>query len=231
MTQPSYEGPICAICRVWACRSEPDTKTPPGFCPMLHDEQLLNEIEEMYQDDQLRRLALASAQTESSGYMRRTRIEDTMDFARRIGANHLGIAHCIGLVNEAKIAFDIFKQNGFQVNTACCKVGSINKEKIGLDDSEKVNPGMYESLCNPLAQAALLNKAGCQLNIVIGLCVGHDSLFFMHSKAPVTVLVAKDRVLGHNPVAALYTSGSYYRRLQDGEPADDYLRRRMDRKK
>jgi uncharacterized metal-binding protein len=48
---------------------------------------------------------------------------------------------------------------------------------------------------------------------VIGLCVGHDSLFFMHSKAPATVLVAKDRVLGHNPVAALYTTHSYYRRL------------------
>lgn len=44
-------------------------------------------------------------------------------------------------------------------------------------------------------------------------CVGHDSLFFMHSKVPATVLVAKDRVLGHNPVACLYTSHSYYRRL------------------
>jgi uncharacterized metal-binding protein len=53
------------------------------------------------------------------------------------------------------------------------------------------------------------------LDYLIGLCVGHDSLFFKHSDAPVTVLVAKDRVLGHNPVAALYTSHSYYRRLKD----------------
>jgi uncharacterized metal-binding protein len=51
--------------------------------------------------------------------------------------------------------------------------------------------------------------------VLIGLCVGHDSLFFKHSQAPVTVLVAKDRVLGHNPVAALYTSHSYYQRLKD----------------
>lgn len=36
----------------------------------------------------------------------------------------------------------------------------------------------------------------------------------MHSKAPVTVLVVKDRVLGHNPVAALYTAETYYRRLR-----------------
>jgi uncharacterized metal-binding protein len=47
----------------------------------------------------------------------------------------------------------------------------------------------------------------------VGLCVGHDSLFFRHSEAPVTVLVAKDRVLAHNPAAGLYLSSSYYRRL------------------
>lgn len=42
---------------------------------------------------------------------------------------------------------------------------------------------------------------------------GHDSLFLKHSEAPCTVLVVKDRVLGHNPVAALYTSTGYYRKL------------------
>ena len=84
-----------------------------------------------------------------------------------------------------------------------------------MKDEEKVHPDHFEALCNPVAQATLLARAGTQLNVVIGLCVGHDSLFFMHSQAPVTVLVAKDRVLGHNPVAALYTSHSYYRRLKE----------------
>lgn len=97
--------------------------------------------------------------------------------------------------------------------SVCCKAGSIPKEKIGLKDEEKVHPGQFEAICSPVGQAALLAKAETQLNVVIGLCVGHDSLFFMHSKAPATVLVAKDRVLGHNPVAALYTSHTYYRRL------------------
>jgi len=59
----------------------------------------------------------------------------------------------------------------------------------------------------------VLNDADTDFNVVLGLCVGHDSLFFKYSKAPVTVLVAKDRVLGHNPVAALYTTSSYYARL------------------
>ena len=76
------------------------------------------------------------------------------------------------------------------------------KEEIGLEDGEKIRPGGYEAMCNPVGQAVLLNDSGCEFNIVLGLCVGHDSLFFRHSEGPVTVLVAKDRVLAHNPIGA-----------------------------
>jgi len=182
---------------------------------MVAEAELLAEVEQAYlKPGELRRLAQESARTEAAGYCRTTRIEDTMDFARRIGAHKLGIAHCVGLMHEARLAQEIFAAGGFEVYTVCCKVGSISKESIGLTDGEKVRPGQYEALCSPVGQAALLAEAGTQLNVVIGLCVGHDSLFFMHSKAPATVLVAKDRVLGHNPVACLYTSHSYYRRLK-----------------
>jgi uncharacterized metal-binding protein len=185
---------------------------------MLYERELLEEVERAYvEDDELRRLALESARTESAGYCRTTRIEDIMDFARRIGASKLGIAHCVGLMQEARLAREIFVAGGFETYTVCCKVGSIAKEKVGLEDAEKIRPGQYEALCSPVGQAALLDKAGTQLNVVIGLCVGHDSLFFMHSKAPATVLIAKDRVLGHNPAACLYTSHSYYRRLTQPE--------------
>jgi uncharacterized metal-binding protein len=211
-----YTGPTCAVCGLLACCEEPGIKRMPAFCPMPAETDLLKAVEEAYlKDEDLRRLALESARTESSGYLRTTRIEDTMDFARRIGAEKLGIAHCVGLVREARLAQNIFLAGGFQVFTACCKVGSIDKEKIGLLDSEKVRPGQYEALCSPVGQAAVLASVGTQLNVLVGLCVGHDALFFMHSKAPATVLIAKDRVLGHNPVACLYTSNSYYRRLTE----------------
>ena len=64
-----------------------------------------------------------------------------------------------------------------------------------------------------MLQAQLLNAQKTDLNVVVGLCVGHDSLFMKHSDAPVTTLITKDRVLGHNPAAALYTSNFYYKRL------------------
>ena len=206
----------CPLCNVKACKYELNTKKPPLFCPMPGENERLAAIEETYlKEGELRKWACESARTESSGYCRSTRIEEIMDFAHRIGATRLGIAHCVGLMEEAKTAREIFLHNGFDVDAICCKVGSIEKEKVGLKDEEKVHPGQFEPLCNPVAQAELLALAGTQLNVLIGLCVGHDSLFFKYSRAPVTVLVAKDRVLGHNPVAALYTSGSYYRRLKE----------------
>ena len=209
----------CPLCGVRACAEPPHTKKLPGFCPMPAEGECLAAVERSYLEDaDLRKLACESARTEAAGYCRATRIQEIMDFARRIGAAKLGIAHCVGLVEEARAASEIFTANGFAVAAVCCKVGSIAKEKVGLADDEKVHPGQFEALCNPVAQAALLAEAGTQLNVVVGLCVGHDSLFFMHSRAPATVLVAKDRVLGHNPVAALYTGHSYYRRLKAGPP-------------
>ncbi|NLE45739.1 MAG: DUF1847 domain-containing protein [Chloroflexi bacterium] len=210
----TYTGPKCALCTVKACGAPPGELRPPAFCPMLAEPEVLEEVETAYLEQaDLRRLAIESARTEAAGYCRTTRLEDVMDFARRIDAHVLGIAHCVGLMVEARLTYDILVANGFEVYTACCKVGSIDKEKIGIEDGEKVRPGQYEAMCSPVGQAALLAQAGTQLNIVVGLCVGHDSLFFMHSRAPATVLIAKDRVLGHNPAAALYTSHSYYRRL------------------
>ena len=57
---------------------------------------------------------------------------------------------------------------------------------------------------------------GDDLNVVLGLCVGHDALFLKRATAFTTVLAAKDRVTGHNPLAAVYTVHSYYRKLKKG---------------
>ncbi len=204
----------CALCRVQACCAEPDTTAYPAFCPMAEESEVLQGARRAYEDEETRGLALAAARTEADRYPLETRLEEVMSFARRIGAKRLGIASCVGLIREARILQRIFEGNGFQVDSVCCKVGSIPKEEIGLTDEEKIHPGQFEALCSPIGQAKLLNEAGTDLNVVVGLCVGHDSLFFRHSEAPVTVLIAKDRVTGHNPAAVLYTSHSYYARVR-----------------
>jgi uncharacterized metal-binding protein len=205
----------CALCGVRACCDEPGSSEIPDYCPMAQDSEALRQARAAYDEPETRLLALAAARTEADRYPLEPRVEEVMSFARRIGATRLGIASCVGLIREARLAQEIFEAHGFHVDTVCCKVGSIPKEEIGLADEEKIHPSQYEALCSPIGQAMLLNEAGTELNVAIGLCVGHDSLLFRHSVAPVTVLVAKDRVTGHNPAAVLYTSHSYYRRIMD----------------
>lgn len=85
---------------------------------------------------------------------------------------------------------------------------------IGIREEEKiVGPSRWESMCNPINQAEILNAAAAESNIMVGLCVGHDSLFLKHVRASVTVLVVKDRIFDHNPLAGLYLANSYYRKL------------------
>ena len=121
---------------------------------------------------------------------------------------------CIGLRKEAKIVESLLSAAGFEVVSALCKVGRTPKEVIGVLDEEKIRIGAFESMCNPVAQAFIVNREKTEFNVVMGLCVGHDSLFLKYAEAPCTVLAAKDRLLGHNPLAAIYNIDSYYRALK-----------------
>jgi uncharacterized metal-binding protein len=210
-----YQDPACAYCppRVRACRQGEADARGPGFCPGKVDPGTQACARTEYQDPETRRIAQESARVEAEGYCRWTRVEEIVQFARRMGFRKIGIANCISFVDDAYVLSGILESHGFEVVSVACKNGNIPKEEIGLTDSEKVRPGQFEALCNPIAQAELLAAHGCELNVVMGLCVGHDSLFFQHAKGLSTVLVAKDRVLGHNPVAALHLADSYYSRV------------------
>ncbi len=212
----------CAQCGVLACKAGADVAESPAHCPMRAQGELLDEVRQLYlTDPDLRNWAVQSARVEATGYCRQPRVEEIVAFARRIEASHIGIASCVGTLHEAALAGQIFEKQGLTVSTVACKVGSIPKEAVGLTDAEKIRPGQFEALCNPIGQARLLERAGAQLNVLVGLCVGHDSLFFQHSAVPTTVLVVKDRVTGHNPAAALYTSRSYFRRLREPAGGDE----------
>ena len=211
----SYESPGCAYCppTVRACRHGESETRGPGFCPSKVDEEGIERAWERYEDPEVRRVAYASALVESEGYCRWTRVEEICAFARQMGFTRIGIATCISMVDLARTLSGILESHGFEVASAACKNGGVPKERLGLRDEDKIRPGTYEAMCNPLAQAELLNDAGCELNVVLGLCVGHDSLFFKHSKGLATTLVAKDRVLAHNPVGALQLADTYFQRV------------------
>lgn len=199
----------CVDCRIGNC----DTmdKEYPSFCLTTHmDSKTLELAKLLYEDEENKKVTLAAADVEAEFYCKLTRVEEIAEFAKRMGYKKLGIATCVGLLKEAGIVAKILRNKGFEVYGAACKAGAQKKTSVGIDPKcEAVGCNM----CNPILQALLLNKEKTEFNIIVGLCVGHDSLFMKYSEALTTTLVAKDRVLGHNPAAALYLSESYYSKV------------------
>ena len=140
-----------------------------------------------------------------------------MLFIKQMGFQKVGIASCLGLVEEARTFAKILKHNGIDYVSVICKVGGQDKSEMGIAEEDKICRGGPETMCNPVLQARILNRAHTDLNILIGLCVGHDALFTRHSDAPVTTLVAKDRATGNNPVAAIYCADSYFKTRLDAD--------------
>ncbi len=218
--------PQCARCNIKiserSCRTEGGRH--PANCPTAIHEELSREVKKKYKENEFYEFARQASLQEKDGYSHRElgyarvrpakpRIEEISDFIARMGYQRVGLAFCIGLRKEAGIVEKYFSSKGLTVISAICKVGGVEKQFLGLADDEKIDPGTKESMCNPILQAALLNQEKTEFNILLGLCVGHDSLFFKNADAPSTVLAVKDRVTGHNPLAAVYTLDSYYRAL------------------
>jgi uncharacterized metal-binding protein len=218
--------PSCASCELERPKRICMTETGKGSkgCPTLTRRKVLEAADKEYDNPQTLEFARQASIQEAECYANRhqrpyvmqpskTRIVEICEFAKRLRYKRLGIAFCAGLVNEAAVVEEILVKNGFEVVSVLCKAGRTPKERIGIHEEDKIFQGEYESMCNPVYQAKLLNHEKTDLNILLGLCVGHDSLFFKFSEAPTTVLAVKDRVTGHNPLAAIYLSGTYYQKL------------------
>jgi uncharacterized metal-binding protein len=216
--------PECAQCTVKEriCLSEKGTG--PASCPTINYQKTIEKAFQEYERPEVKEFARMASIQEGECYADRDvrpyilhpikpRIQEVCEFAQKMGYRKLGVAFCIGLSREARMVSDILKAQGFTVASVMCKCGGVPKEAIGVADAEKVRIGEFEPMCNPIIQATILNEEKTDFNVLVGLCVGHDSLFFKYSRAYTTVLIAKDRVLGHNPAAALYTMKSYYARL------------------
>lgn len=202
----------CIDCAAKACKKGEADKYP-AFCLTKNmDPALLQEALDCYKEEENNRVMINAANVESDFYGKMTRVEETVEFAKRIGAKKIGIATCLGLLEESKIFAKLLRKKGFEVFGICCKTGAVPKVDIGID-AKCENSG--KTMCNPILQAKMLNQEQTDLNVAIGLCVGHDSLFYKYSDALVTTLVAKDRVTGHNPCAILYNMHHYYRGLME----------------
>lgn len=185
--------------------------TFPTFCPTTAEgnSALINEAKELSLLEENQKYLVAAATVEYDGYCKLSRIEEIVEFAKRIGAKKLGIATCIGLINESRTLAKVFRHHGFEVYGIGCKAACIPKHEVGIPEECET---LGVNTCNPILQAKILNAEKTDLNVVVGLCVGHDSLFYKYAEAPCTTAVTKDRVLCHNPAAALYAADFYYKK-------------------
>lgn len=194
-------------------------------CATIHHAREAREALKIYEQSDVHNFAVEASRQERScygddsnmpgvNYPLKPRILEIMEFCERMGYNRLGLAFCGGLHCEANAVAEILVDRGFDVRSVMCKFGGIDKSRLGLTDEEKIAGSGHESMCNPIGQALVLNNEKTDFNILLGLCVGHDSLFLKYSNALCTVLAVKDRLLGHNPLAAVYTSRSYYKYLK-----------------
>lgn len=182
----------CATCPTHACYTKGVncTGTP------------LEEVKATYTEEELK-IMEAAAYVEGTFYSNTCRLQETAEFARAMGYKKLGMAFCIGLSEEARYIAKYFEKEGFEFYSVCCKNCSFPKKELGL---KQVKPELdHEAMCNPKYQAKFLNEIGVELFISCGLCVGHDTIFIANCNGPVTALVVKDRLLGHNPLAAIYS--------------------------
>lgn len=211
----------CAHCRIQACLHG-SMENLPKNCPM-HDDAFFQQVKQEYLKPENNRFYQVSSAVEALGYCRWPRLREVAEFAARMGYKKLGLAFCIGLSKEAEIVSRILREQGFEVVSVVCKTGGISKREVGVSeaclttvDGKLIEPTPFqcellgEAMCNPIAQAELLNRSGTEFNICLGLCVGHDSLFYKYCKVLTTTLVTKDRVTGHNPVAAIYCADTYF---------------------
>lgn len=177
---------FCANCTVKNCaKIFGQEEEYPRACPTEREE--IDEFQKLY-DDPLTRLLARESAIANMDYFH-SRAEQIVMFARGCHFKKIGIAFCISLSDYGQKFAKFLRSEGFEVESVICKVG--HKPKTSVDVSTEID-NRGKSMCNPVAQAEFLNQANTDLNVAVGLCVGHDSLFYMYSKAPVVTLIAKD---------------------------------------
>ena len=207
----------CVDCAVNGC--EYVGGSHPAFCPteafsQQDDGWLAQRLSE---EENRRVIKAASASAHIAHDVPMSHLEETLVFAKALGAKKIGIASCVSLAAEARSAAKVFRAHGFEVYGTICKVGSVTYGDLGMHVPIRSDDTV---VCNPMQQAKMLNDAHTDLNVVMGLCTGHDSLFLKYSEALCTLLTAKDFKFDHYSVRALRAgdeSGELERLLKGGE--------------
>jgi uncharacterized metal-binding protein len=192
----------CKMCNICANNSCIDNyqKGIQTCCPAKKYSKIIEDTKSEYMKPEVIEIYKASSKVTTDGYEKWTRIQECIEFTKYLGIKKIGLASCIALIDELKMMSKLFDKLDIEIVATACKIGAITAEARGIPEID----GLKGTTCNPIAQAKIMNSQNTQLNFTLGLCIGHDILFSMYSKAPVSTVIVKDRVTGNNPAVALY---------------------------
>jgi uncharacterized metal-binding protein len=213
----------CVDCKAWACFPDVSTvkkgrREPPPYCPSNAQREVCEQALTKYTDKTLE-FARSAALIENACYAidpntgtavlpmvtLHPRAEEIIMLAKVAAYKKLGLAFCVELQKEAELYTNILENNGFDVVSVCCKAGAIPKEEICVTEEEKLyGPNSEETMCSGLIMAELLNSENTDMNILMGLCVGQDALFFKYAEAFSIPFAIIDRVYGGATMEGIY---------------------------
>lgn len=122
----------CVDCGILNCKTR--DKEYPEFCLTTElTQETIEKVRALYEEEENNKVSVISAQIENEFYLRYTRVEEVIEFACRMGYKKIGIATCVGLIEESRILARILRKNGFEVYGAVCKIGSFLKTEVGVD--------------------------------------------------------------------------------------------------
>ncbi|AHC14863.1 DUF1847 domain-containing protein [Salinispira pacifica] len=169
----------CTYCSRKSCR------TPESCGLEAFDRDAV--VEKYHTEENQQRIRAAARLVDGGRAGTLNRLEETMEFAKDMGYERIGLAYCYGKEAEAVDVQRRMRSAGLEVSAVSCTTGAMSQES--LNDLSTL-PGVS---CNPLSQAAQLNSEGAQLAVLYGLCMGHDILFTREFSGDVTTLWVKDR--------------------------------------
>jgi uncharacterized metal-binding protein len=122
-------------------------------------------------------------------------VHEIIEYDRQAKINPIGIANCITFNKEAAKLEEMLEAEGIRGEKVNCKYGCVPFNELVK--------GYKGTSCNPAGQTKYLEEQKTELNIMMGLCLGHDMIFNAKSKAPVTPFIVKERKLNHNTLIVL----------------------------
>ena len=159
------EDMSCIDCAVKNCNKM--DKTYPDFCLTTHmDEEVLNEAMECYNEDENRKVTIAAAEVEYENYCKHTRIEEIMDFAKKINAKKMSIVFTERITPEYMTVEDVVAMGRYPYTGGLGLLTEEDREivsqcmkQIRITDLRDRN---FMSLSDGQRQRVMLAKALCQ---------------------------------------------------------------------